>query len=87
MLRQFTIYRISHNFNAQLAGHKDFVLIPPSEFQKLYPFPVATPIYNFTRVNNYKPDLDSFPEVMAYQGTCKGISVVAVKPGPGHTIG
>lgn len=60
-----------HNFNAQLAGRKEVVLVPPGEFPKLYPFPISEPIYNFTRVGNYDPDPDAFPlfaEATGYRG-------------------
>ena len=63
-----------NNFNAQIAGQKDFVLVPPDEFKKLYPFSIDSPIFNFTRVNNYDPDLDKFPlfsQVIGYQGTLR----------------
>jgi lysine-specific demethylase 8 len=61
-----------HNFNAQLSGHKDFVLVSPTEVHGLHPFPMSSPLYNFTRVNNFDPDLRAYPSfarVVGYRGS------------------
>ena len=34
-----THYDIFNNFNVQLYGRKRFILTPPSEWDKLYPYP------------------------------------------------
>lgn len=61
-----------HNWNAQLAGRKELVLVSPTEIDKLYPFPITAPTYNFTRVDNFDPDLRRYPrfaEARGHRGT------------------
>ncbi len=57
-----------HNFNAQISGRKDVVLVPPTEIDKLYPFPISSPTYNFTRVDHRAPDITRYPLFSAAAG-------------------
>lgn len=50
-----------NNFNAQVSGAKRFTMISPEEFYKLYPMPMFSEFYNFTKVNNFEPDVDEYP--------------------------
>ncbi|HEY1703603.1 MAG TPA: cupin-like domain-containing protein [Trebonia sp.] len=61
-----------HNFNAQLSGRKEVVLIPPDQSANLYPFPMTSPTYNFSEVDSSSPDLGAFPgyaNVTGFSGT------------------
>jgi hypothetical protein len=60
------------NFNAQVAGQKDFVMVSPTQITNLYPFPILSSTYNFSRVDAAAPDLETYPrfsEVESYRGT------------------
>ncbi|OWZ24325.1 hypothetical protein PHMEG_000643 [Phytophthora megakarya] len=61
-------YDAYHNILVVLYGKKTVKLYPPSETEKMYPFPVHTKSVNHSQVNIAQPDLEKherFPEASA----------------------
>lgn len=52
-------YDVPNNFLAQVCGSKRFVMFPPGDMSRLYPF--RTKSYNMSQVNIDEPDLERFP--------------------------
>jgi len=50
-----------HNIFAQLCGRKRFVLFPPGDWDKLYPFPNGHPNDRQSQVDYREPDFSRFP--------------------------
>jgi hypothetical protein len=50
------------NFLAQVSGRKLFIMYPPSEFENLYPYPVAHRADRQSQVNILNPDYTRFPK-------------------------
>lgn len=49
------------NLMAQVVGTKRFVLFPPSETGRLYPYPMFSATAQFSQVNPDRPDFERFP--------------------------
>jgi hypothetical protein len=63
-----------HNFTAQLRGEKELVIVNPDQVAGLYPLPLTSPLYNFTAVDSFDPDLARYPrfaDVRARAGTLR----------------
>ena len=50
-----------NNFVAQVRGSKRVTMVSPEQASHLYPLPITSPFYHFTRVDNFSPDLEAFP--------------------------
>ncbi|HEY1298589.1 MAG TPA: cupin-like domain-containing protein [Chloroflexota bacterium] len=70
-------YDVPSNFFAQVYGHKRFIIFPPGETRKLYPY--RTKAYNMSQVNIERPDLSTFPRY----GSARHLEFVI---GPGQML-
>ncbi|HYE28439.1 MAG TPA: cupin-like domain-containing protein [Allosphingosinicella sp.] len=59
------------NYNAQLAGRKLVVLVPPDRLPLLDPFPLGSAVHNFSRVDVYAPDFADARALGALGGELK----------------
>lgn len=50
-----------HNFLNQVRGQKAVILFPPTDYTRMYPFPVTHPCDRCSMVDVQRPDLDKFP--------------------------
>lgn len=60
-------YDQDHNFYVQVSGTKRFVLIPPWETSKMYPYPQIHPRNHKSQINFDKPDLQRMPKYAEIQ--------------------
>nr|ASL69981.1 factor inhibiting HIF [Strongylocentrotus purpuratus] len=72
-------YDEQENFFAQVKGYKRFIMFPPSQFDRLYPFPVHHPNDRQSQVNFDDPDFERFPKFR----NAKAVEAVV---GPGDVI-
>ncbi|XP_064387370.1 hypoxia-inducible factor 1-alpha inhibitor-like [Halichondria panicea] len=61
-------YDEQHNYFCQVMGEKRCMLFSPSNFDKLYPFPVAHPCDRQTQVDFNNPDFEKFPNFRDVKG-------------------
>lgn len=60
-------YDQDHNFYVQISGSKRFVLIPPWEISKIYPFPQTHPKNHKSQVDFDKLNFTSTPKLQKYK--------------------
>jgi len=61
-------YDEQENLFAQVEGHKRIILMAPSEFSGMYPFPVHHPCDRQSQVDIFNPDLERFPKFAQVSG-------------------
>jgi hypothetical protein len=61
-------YDTTNNFLCQVCGRKRLLLLPPSAFAHVYPYPATHPMHFFGMVDVERPDLGRFPAFARAQG-------------------
>ena len=61
-------YDTTNNFLCQVSGRKRLLLLPPSAFAHVYPYPATHPMHFFGMVDVERPDLGRFPAFARAQG-------------------
>ncbi|KAF4043993.1 Cupin-like domain [Phytophthora infestans] len=82
-------YDAYHNILVVLYGKKTVTLYPPSETEKLYPFPVHTKSVNHSQVNIVQPDLEKhprFPEAAAQRFEVAAGDALVIPEGWWHQV-
>ena len=74
-------YDANHNFFLQLIGHKEFLLIPPSELSKLHLFPWLSELSRQAGVDNGEYAVDGF-----LFEEFSNVSAIRVSLGPGDLL-
>eukprot|EP00455_Lapot_gusevi_P036358 TRINITY_DN4042_c0_g2_i1.p1 TRINITY_DN4042_c0_g2~~TRINITY_DN4042_c0_g2_i1.p1 ORF type:complete len:197 (+),score=11.01 TRINITY_DN4042_c0_g2_i1:163-753(+) len=83
-------YDLSEGVMLQIHGRKQFLLIPPTDLQACYPYPVAHPHDRQSRINDvHQPDLEKYPHfgnLAAVQATLEPGQLLYIPYGWWHQV-